>query len=239
MTPVREAWRTIRPAAGDPDGRLPPLLLVLTFVTGVVDAVSYLSLGHVFVANMTGNVVFIGFALAGAAGFSLGPSLVALAAFAAGSALGGRLAAGLAQRRERLLATAATIQVALVGAATAASATSRSQYAMIALLAVALGLQNAVVRRLGVADMTTTVLTLTTTGIFADARWLGGPGGRVGRRLSSLVAMLVGAVVGAMLLVHVSSSAALGVALVLLALVAVAARGGADRGAVAQTGGHG
>jgi Predicted membrane protein len=60
------------------DGPLPPLLLVLTFVTGLVDAASYLKLGHVFVANMTGNVVFLGFALAGAAGLSLWASLAAM-----------------------------------------------------------------------------------------------------------------------------------------------------------------
>jgi uncharacterized membrane protein YoaK (UPF0700 family) len=46
-------------------GPLPALLVCLTVVTGLVDAFSYLSLGHVFVANMTGNVVFLGFALAG------------------------------------------------------------------------------------------------------------------------------------------------------------------------------
>ena len=45
-------------------------MLVLTILTGVVDAASYLKLGHVFVANMTGNVVFLGFALAGAHGLS-------------------------------------------------------------------------------------------------------------------------------------------------------------------------
>jgi hypothetical protein len=43
-------------------GPLPLLLIVLTVVTGVVDAVSYFKLGHVFVANMTGNVLFLGFA---------------------------------------------------------------------------------------------------------------------------------------------------------------------------------
>ncbi len=46
-------------------GPLPVLLLALTVATGLVDAVSYLVLGHVFVANMTGNVVFSGFALSG------------------------------------------------------------------------------------------------------------------------------------------------------------------------------
>ena len=57
------------PAAAKEDG-LPPLLIVLTVVTGMVDALAYLRLGHVFVANMTGNVVFLSFALAGASGFS-------------------------------------------------------------------------------------------------------------------------------------------------------------------------
>jgi uncharacterized membrane protein YoaK (UPF0700 family) len=65
----------------DRDGPLPWLLLVLTFVTGLVDAVSYLNLGHVFVANMTGNVVFLGFAVVGVRDFSVSASLTALAAF--------------------------------------------------------------------------------------------------------------------------------------------------------------
>ncbi|HEY5015850.1 MAG TPA: DUF1275 family protein [Streptosporangiaceae bacterium] len=70
-------------------GPLPGLLLILTAVTGVVDAVSILSLGRVFVANMTGNVVFAGFAVVGAPGFSLSASLFALAGFLAGAAAGG------------------------------------------------------------------------------------------------------------------------------------------------------
>src|ERR1700678_4399925 len=69
----------------DPDhGWLPAVMLVMTAMSGVVDAVSILSLGHVFVANMTGNLLFIGLALSGAPGFSLSTSLVALGAFAAG-----------------------------------------------------------------------------------------------------------------------------------------------------------
>ena len=73
------------------DGPLPPLLLLLTVVTGIVDAASFLNLGRVFVANMTGNVVFVGFAMAGAGGLSLWASLVALGAFLAGSLAGGQL----------------------------------------------------------------------------------------------------------------------------------------------------
>ena len=72
--------RTARSLVDDPKhGAMPVLLLALTVLTGVIDAVSILSLGRVFVANMTGNVVFVGFALAGAAGFSLVASLLGLA----------------------------------------------------------------------------------------------------------------------------------------------------------------
>src|SRR3979409_679576 len=74
-----------------PRGPPPPLLLALTVVTGVVDAVSILRLGRVFVANMTGNVVFSGFALVGAPGFSLSASLAALAGFLVGALGGGWL----------------------------------------------------------------------------------------------------------------------------------------------------
>jgi hypothetical protein len=81
--------RSLWPWADSGFGPLPPLLVVMTVVTGVVDAVSYLALGHVFVANMTGNVVFLGFALAGADGLSVPASLVALAAFLCGAAAGG------------------------------------------------------------------------------------------------------------------------------------------------------
>src|ERR1700685_4258130 len=78
-------------------GPFPALLLLMTTTTGIVDAVSILSLGRVFVANMTGNVVFVGFALAGARGFSLAASLFALGGF-----LFGALAGGSAIRKLRL-----------------------------------------------------------------------------------------------------------------------------------------
>ena len=85
-TPLARRW------FADPrHGPLPVLLLLLTANTGVVDAVSILSLGRVFVANMTGNVVFVGFAVAGAPGFSLSASLWALAGFVAGAYAGGLL----------------------------------------------------------------------------------------------------------------------------------------------------
>src|SRR5260221_12649174 len=84
-------------------GPLPALLLVLTAMTGLIDAVSILGLGRVFVANMTGNVAFIGFALAGAPGFSLPASIAALLGFLAGALAGGRLVDTFAGHRGLML----------------------------------------------------------------------------------------------------------------------------------------
>src|SRR5438477_12608547 len=110
---LTEAWRTIVPPADDPERALPQLLLALTVVTGLVDAFSYLVLGHVFVANMTGNVVFLGFALAGASGFSISASVVALGAFGLGAVMGGRFATHVGAHRGRLLALASTLEALL------------------------------------------------------------------------------------------------------------------------------
>src|SRR5713226_2586670 len=74
---------------------IPAALLMLTLVAGLVDSVSVLALGHVFTANMTGNVVFLAFAVAGAPGLSMTRSGVALVAFLVGALIGGRLAAVL------------------------------------------------------------------------------------------------------------------------------------------------
>src|SRR3977135_1924943 len=80
-------------------GPLPALLLLPTVVTGLVDAVSYLELGHVFVANMTGNVVFLGFAFADAADFSISASLLAITAFLAGALAGGKIGSSAGHHR--------------------------------------------------------------------------------------------------------------------------------------------
>jgi uncharacterized membrane protein YoaK (UPF0700 family) len=205
-------------------GPLPALLLVLTLVTGLVDAVSYLKLGHVFVANMTGNVVFLGFAVAGATDLSIPASLTAIAAFLAGAFAGGRLGSSLGYHRGRLLAIAAYLQIALVAAAVVVSTAAFASesmavpYALIVLLALAMGLQNAIARRLGVPDLTTTVLTLTLTGIAADSTLAGGTNPNPGRRVLATVTMFLGAAIGAVLIFHVGVTAALGLALALLVL---------------------
>jgi uncharacterized membrane protein YoaK (UPF0700 family) len=189
-------------------GPLPGLLLALTVVAGAIDAASILSLGRVFVANMTGNVVFAGFAIVGAPGFALGSSVVALAGFLVGAAGGGWLAGRFHADRAVLLLAAVVVEVVLsaVALAVAASGTSLTaaggRYSLSILLATAMGLQNAAVRRLGVPDLTTTVLTMTLTGIAADVRHGGWRKPPLRRRLLAVAAMLGGAVAGAELVRH-------------------------------------
>jgi uncharacterized membrane protein YoaK (UPF0700 family) len=90
-------------------------------VTGLVDATSYLKLGHVFVANMTGNVVFLGFGIAGAGGISIWASLTELGSFLVGGVVGGRIGARWSSDRGRLTATTAT-ELLLVATALAVAA---------------------------------------------------------------------------------------------------------------------
>jgi uncharacterized membrane protein YoaK (UPF0700 family) len=217
------------PWSGSGHGPLPVLLVALTVVTGLVDAVSYVALGHVFVANMTGNVVFLGFAVAGAAGLSVTASLTSLAAFAAGALAGGRIGARLGAHRGRHLRAVTALAAALVALAVVVSAvvgqpvSHAARYALIVPLALAMGAQNAMARRLAVPDLTTTVLTLTLTGIAADSRLAGGNGGHPARRLISVSAMLTGALVGALLVLHVDLVLPLAIAAALIASTAIAA----------------
>ena len=213
---------------------LPLLLLLLTVTTGLIDAVSVLGLGRVFTANMTGNVVFLGFALARVPGFSLVRSLAALAAFLAGAVIGGRLAIRLEGSRGRWLATVAAVESSLLFAAALTAlgydgehlAPVARLYSLIALTAVAMGLRNATVRRLAVPDLTTTVLTLTLAGLGADSSLAGGSNPRFARRVGSVAAMLAGAVAGGLLVLSVGVAwpLALSGAITLLATLIYVAR---------------
>ncbi|MBD0838543.1 YoaK family protein [Streptomyces sp. TRM68416] len=224
---LSDALRTLAPRGEQRHGPLPPLMLVLTVVTGLVDAVSYLALGHVFVANMTGNVVFLGFALAGDEGLSALASVVAMGSFLVGALAGGRLGTRFATHRGHLLSLATAAQTVLVSVAVVTAAVSDGRvttgvrYTLIGSLGLAMGLQNAVARRLGVPDLTTTVLTLTLTGLAADSIPAGGQAPRPGRRILSVLAMFFGAIAGALLLLHGHLVLVLVMTLVLLAVTTV------------------
>jgi uncharacterized membrane protein YoaK (UPF0700 family) len=224
-----DARQTVAPPRDAKDGLLPPLLVALTAVTGLVDSFSYLVLGHVFVANMTGNVVFFAFALAGVGGFSAPASVAAIGCFAVGALIVGRIGRSLGARRELLLGVTAGIQVVLVAAAVIMTALTSSpvpvglRYALIVTLALTMGAQNTAARKLAVPDLTTTVLTLTITGVAADGPLAGATGARVARRLISVAAMFLGALVGALLVLRVHIVYPLVIALVILVAVAVTA----------------
>lgn len=208
---------------------LPRLLLVLTAEAGLVDAVSYLKLGHVFVANMTGNVVFLGFSIGGASGLSTLASLVAIASFVIGAIAGGRLAANYRDDLAQVLANGMAAQLALVASAAIVAALagvngSASRYPLIVLLASAMGTQTAVARRVGVRDLPTTVLTQTLAGLASELNFPSTASDPLfRRRLLAVGAMLLGALVGALLVLKVASWTAIAVAAVLVAGVAATA----------------
>ena len=228
----REARQTLFPRDEKQHGPLPPMLVALTLVTGLIDAFSYLVLGHVFVANMTGNVVFLAFASAGAPGFSIPASLVALGSFIIGALLGGLIGSRLEQHRGHLLTLSAMLEALLFGISVVLTALSGNsipitagyEYGLIIVLGIGMGLQNATARKLAVPDLTTTVLTLTIVGMIADSRLVDGSGSKAGRRLLSVAAMLIGGFIGASFILHASIIAPLVLALMITAVIAVSAR---------------
>ncbi|MEU7379800.1 MULTISPECIES: YoaK family protein [unclassified Streptomyces] len=221
------------PPPDDPEARglrLVAVLLGLTVVSGLIDAVSYLGLGHVFTANMTGNVVVLGFAAAGAPGFSVPHTATSLVCFLVGATVGGRVAVryGSGSRRTwaRVTLAAEAVLVATSAAvAFAAPGTEAMVYSVIALTAFAMGLRNATVRKLGVPDLTTTVLTMTLTGLASDSRAGGGAGHRSPRRTASVIAMPAGAALGAWLVVHHDLGAPLLIAAAASGVLAAVASG--------------
>lgn len=219
--------------AGDPEARglrLVAVLLGLTVVSGLIDAVSYLGLEHVFTANMTGNVVVLGFAAAGAPGFSVAHTLTSLGSFVVGAAAGGRGAVRLGGGSRRtwvrltLAAEAVLLGITAVVAFAAPGATATA-YTLIAVTAFAMGLRNATVRKLGVPDLTTTVLTMTLTGLAADSRAGGGHGIRSPCRTASVIAMVAGATLGAWLVLHHGLGIPLAISAGLVAVLAMVASG--------------
>jgi uncharacterized membrane protein YoaK (UPF0700 family) len=178
-------------APPSPDPASLYILLGMTATTAIVDAVSLLALGHVFTANMTGNVVFLGFALAGVPGFSIPKLSMALMAFSLGAAAGGRLPTHMSSRPAPYWTSRAFCidGLLLIGVALASltlripgDENSIPLFGVIGLTALAMG----------------TVLTLTITGLAADSILAGGTNPRWRRRVASALWMFSGAAVGSL-----------------------------------------
>jgi uncharacterized membrane protein YoaK (UPF0700 family) len=217
------------------------VVFALTFATGVIEAASFLAF-EVFTAIMTGNVIFLGLGLAGQTETPVLRAPVAVLAFALGAVLVGRLQRRLPRsaRCPRssgwLLIAAAVAVITGGGLSTIASTSELGLGALTALLAVAMGLQVAVVRRLAVADMSTVVVTITLASWAADSRAGRGERERALRRLTAIAVMVLGAVIGALLVTRSPGSAFVVAGLVMLAAAVMTLRAsdGAGREAVAR-----
>lgn len=180
-------------------------LLLLTFATGLVDAISVLVLGHVFVANMTGNAIFLGFLFVPDSGISLTSAAVAAVGFLAGAVAGGRLVRRLGHRSRTWLTVALTAEIVLLAVLAILAGVGILDYdddtrlILVAGLAVAFGLQNCTARQFGIQELYTTVLTSTIVALGMDSRLAGGTGEREKLRYGVVAVMCGGAAVGATL----------------------------------------
>jgi uncharacterized membrane protein YoaK (UPF0700 family) len=196
------------------DGPLPALLLALTVLAGLVDATSILRLGRVFVATITGNLVFIGLAAAGASGFAVLTPALAVGGFIVGALIGGQACRAARSHRGLALRNVLAVKLWLASAVTVIAVVTgphfpiRARDTMVVLLAMSFGAQLAAIRYLKVPDLLTVVLTMTITSVLTE-REGGWHDPKILRRLLSLVAFTVGALSGALLILNVGVTAAL------------------------------
>jgi uncharacterized membrane protein YoaK (UPF0700 family) len=203
--------------------RLMTATVVVTVTTGMVEAVSFVGLGYVFTAMMTGNLLFIGFDLAGvdsavSQNIGLTQTVVALAAFVFGALTGHRVNGVLARRNDRWLAFVTLVKGLLFLLAAAAAIGLRGHpdhvttrhLLVIVVLAATMGWRSATARRVAVPDMLVTLVTGSLTRLLMAP--LRDPA--AGRRAAAVISIVVGAILGTLLL-------RLGPAAALLATAAV------------------
>ena len=177
--------------------------------TGMVEAVSFIGLGYVFTAMMTGNLLFIGFSLAGVSSavaqvISLTQPLVALAAFVFGALTGHRVNGVLAGRHDRWLASATFVKGLLILLAAVLAIGLRGHpdhvtprhLMVIVVLAATMGWRNTTVRRVAVPDMLVTLVTGSLSRLLMGT--MREPAD--GRRAGAVVAIVLGAFVATLLL---------------------------------------
>jgi uncharacterized membrane protein YoaK (UPF0700 family) len=205
-------------------------LLILTFVTGIVDVVSFLALGHVFAAMQTGNVIFLGLGMADVAGAPLVAPLIALLAFLGGGAAGALLARTATPIAGRRLELAMAVEMVLLGAAAVLAAISDVNPGgfiadvLIALLSLAMGLRNTIARGIGNPNLATTVLNLTLSAFVSSTPTGIASEGELALRAAAIAAILAGAIAGALLL-KVSLAVTIAAAAAVVVAAAVSSRG--------------
>jgi uncharacterized membrane protein YoaK (UPF0700 family) len=197
-----EVWRGL--VNDEVHGPLPGILVMLTGVAGVVDALSILRLDRVFVANITGNIIFIALALVGARGYSITAPLIVFASFLAGAAGAGAIVPRPLAHRGRGVHAAVLVQLVDLALATVMLAVSPHpgtgvRDALLIVLAIGMGAKSALVRAVSVPGMTTSVFTSTLTGLAADGARGGWRKPMYAVQIIATSALLVGAILGAVL----------------------------------------
>jgi uncharacterized membrane protein YoaK (UPF0700 family) len=178
-------------------------LLLLTLATGLADSISILVLGHVFVANMTGNAIFLGFWLAPKTSIDLTAVVVALPTFVTATILSGRLRRHFGERTRPWITTVLGTEIVLLLALSVLAGSGVLRYhdntklIMIGLLTVTFGLQHSSARQFGIQELSTTVLTSTIVSLGLDSHLAGGTGAREKLRFSVVFTMCGGAFLGA------------------------------------------
>jgi uncharacterized membrane protein YoaK (UPF0700 family) len=207
-------------------------IYLITGVCGLVDAACFLSMDHVFAETMTGNLLFLCFDIGtGQSVFRDAKYLLVIVAFLLGAVAGGRLLRG--PRAEMKIGFA--VEGVMLTAALALALifrpglTGAARDTITSLLAFAMGMQNALIRRHGVPDLATNVMTLTATALVAECVLAGGHNENWRRRFASIAIFLVSATVGAVLTTRLGPWAplALTVALFTVALTGLVVRDGA------------
>ncbi|MGX1881473.1 YoaK family protein [Streptomyces sp. NPDC055287] len=192
---------------------LVPLAVALTVTTGMIEAVSLLSLGPVFTAMQTGNVLFLAFGVVGEGGLSMVAPCTSLGAFAVGTVIGARMESMLESRRQRWFSVALYVEALLITAAAfgawgleRAEGTLTGRHAGVtAVLALAMGIRGVTTMRASVPDVPTTLVTRAMTALLGGSP-LGhdaalGYGSRAwARRSASVLAMFTGGLIGASML---------------------------------------
>ncbi len=208
------------------------LLVALTFTSGAIDALSYLGLGRVFTANMTGNMVLLGLALGRVEGLEVLRSATAFVGFAAGVVIGARVIGRPRDREvwpERVTLALAVELLLLVCLAigwllSGANPVRPWLQLLISLSAAAMGLQSAAGARLAVPGVATTYVTGTTVSLMTELALLGHPRTGWPLRLGIVLALGLGAAVEAVVLAQRPTAALLVPVACLAGITIVAAR---------------
>ena len=212
------------------------LLMALTVSSGAVDAVSFLALGKVFTAFMTGNFVFLGLLVAGSGTQSLISVVVSIALFATGVYLATRIVGPSrgsgAWPRQATAALGVTVvaQACFLAVWVAAGGLPPGGVVavLIALWALAMGIQTGTVLSLGIPGVFTTAATATLTYLMSDIAHRRSSSAEMRRLAGILVSLFAGATLGALLLAYARTYAPafpLVVTILVVATAAIALRG--------------